>query len=176
MAVEATGVAKVAGLLFGYGLLLRKRLIDLLHDLLRVLEGEAVSVCPADRRGVCKGGPSIIGPVNIVPDPHGPLPEVCTHDAGAELLHLVGMAVGLAAGLPCNGRIVSKCLLVPVVIQKRTHVVIKRSVRRPRQHLTQPVIAGRHESFNVAFSWHAIEIIVEHHELQHALVGSGRVL
>ena len=123
-------MADVAGLLLGDRLLMRKRQIDLFHDLLCVLEGELVSFCPADRLGVCKRWPSIIRAVDIVPDPHGPLPEVRAHDARAELLHLVGMAVGLAAGLLCNGRIVPEGFPVPVVIQERAYVIIERTVSR----------------------------------------------
>jgi len=54
MAVKAAGMADVAGLLLGNRLLMGERLVDLFHDLPRVLERESVSVRPADRRGVCK--------------------------------------------------------------------------------------------------------------------------
>ena len=76
MAVEAAGMADVAGLLLGDRLIVRKREIDLLDDLLCIFEGEPVAFRPADRLGVRKGRPSIIRAVNIVPDPHGALPEV----------------------------------------------------------------------------------------------------
>ena len=92
VAIETAGVAYVACLLLGNRLLARKRQIDLLDDLLCVFEGEPVAFRPADRLGVRKGRPSIIRTVNVVPRPHGALPEVCTHDARGELLHLFGMA------------------------------------------------------------------------------------
>jgi hypothetical protein len=47
-------MADIACLLFGYCLFMRERKVDLLFDLFRVLEGEPITFCPADRRGVCK--------------------------------------------------------------------------------------------------------------------------
>jgi hypothetical protein len=84
-------VAEVAGLLLGYRLVVRDWLIDLVDDLFGVLEGESVAFSPADRQGICKGRPSIIRAVDIVPRPHGALAEVRAHDARVELRHLVGM-------------------------------------------------------------------------------------
>jgi len=54
MAVQAAGMAEVAGLLLRYRLLAGERLVDLVKDLRGVLEGEFVSFCPADRRGICE--------------------------------------------------------------------------------------------------------------------------
>jgi len=47
-------MADVARLLLGYCLLMREREVDLPHDPFGVLEGEPVSLCPADRLGICK--------------------------------------------------------------------------------------------------------------------------
>jgi hypothetical protein len=92
MAVQASRVADVARLLLRDRLLARQRVIDLVYNFFGVLEGEAISFRPADRLGVREGRPSIIRTVNIVPDPHGALPEVRAHDARGELLDLLGMA------------------------------------------------------------------------------------
>ena len=92
MAVQASRVADVARLLLRDRLVVREREIDLLDDLFGVLEGEPVAFRPADRLGVRKGRPSIIRAVNIVPDPHGALPEVRAHDARGKLFDLLGMA------------------------------------------------------------------------------------
>jgi hypothetical protein len=85
-------VAEVAGLLFRDCLIVRDGLIDLVDDLFGVLEGESVAFSPADRQGICKGRPSIVRAVGIVPRPHGALAEIRPHDARVELRHLVGMA------------------------------------------------------------------------------------
>ena len=92
VAVEASGVANVAGLLLGNRLLARKGKVDLLYDLLCIFEGEPVAFRPADRLGVRKGRPSVIRAVDIVPRSHGTLPEVRAHDARGELFHFFGMA------------------------------------------------------------------------------------
>jgi hypothetical protein len=92
MAVQASRVADIARLLLRDRLLVRQRVIDLIRNFLGVLEGEPVSFRPADRLGVRKGRPSIIRAVNIVPDPHGALPEVRAHDARGKLLYFLGMA------------------------------------------------------------------------------------
>lgn len=92
VAIETTGVANIAGLLLCHGLLVRERKIDLLDDLVGIFEGELVAFRPADRLGVRKGRPSIIGPVDIVPGPHGALPEVRPHDTRSKLLHFFRMA------------------------------------------------------------------------------------
>jgi hypothetical protein len=92
MAIKAAGMADVARLLLRYRLLVAQRQIDLIDDQLSILEGEPVTFRPADRLGVREGRPSVIRPVNIVPDAHGALPEVQTHIARRELLHLFRMA------------------------------------------------------------------------------------
>ena len=70
VAVEAACVAEVAGLLLGDRLIMRDGLIDLVNYLCSVLEGESVAFSPADRQGICKGRPSIVRAVDIVPRPH----------------------------------------------------------------------------------------------------------
>ena len=90
--VEAACVTEVAGLLLGDRLVVRDWLIDLIDDLFGVLEGEPVAFSPADRQGICKGGPSIIRAVDIVPGPHGALSKIGAHHARVELRHLVRMA------------------------------------------------------------------------------------
>ena len=92
VAVETAGVANIAGLLLSDRLLARKRKIDLLDDFLCIFEGELVAFRPADRLGVRKGRPSIIRAVNVVPGPHGSLPEVRAHHARTKLLYFFGMA------------------------------------------------------------------------------------
>ena len=52
MTVQAAGVADVACLLLGFGLVMRKGQIDLLHDPVRVLRREPAALGPADRQGV----------------------------------------------------------------------------------------------------------------------------
>ena len=76
MTIKTAGMTDVACLLLGDCLLMRERNIDLLNDLLCILEGEPVSLRPADRLGVREGRPSIIRAVNVVPDTHGALPKV----------------------------------------------------------------------------------------------------
>jgi hypothetical protein len=92
VAIKAAGVADVARLLLRYRLLVAQRQIDLIDDQLSIFEGEPVTFRPADRLGVREGRPSVIRAVNIVPDAHGALPEVRTHIARRELLHLFRMA------------------------------------------------------------------------------------
>ena len=70
VAIEAARMADVACLLFGNRLLTGKGKIDLLDDLFRVFKGEPVAFRPADRPGVRKGRPSVVRPVNVVPDGH----------------------------------------------------------------------------------------------------------
>jgi hypothetical protein len=118
-------VAEVAGLLFGDRLIVRDGLIDLVDYLFGVLEGESVAFSPADRQGICKGRPSIVRSVDIVPRAHGALAEIGPHHARVELRRLVGMTGGLAAGLSGNGRIVSKCHGIAVMPHERAHVVIE---------------------------------------------------
>lgn len=76
MTIKTAGMADVAGLLLCDRLLMREREIYLLNDPFGILEGEPVSLRPADRLGVREGRPSIIRAVNVVPDTHGALPEV----------------------------------------------------------------------------------------------------
>ena len=92
VAVEAARMADVARLLLGDRLLMRERMVDLLDYLFRIFEEEPVSFRPADRLGVRKGRPSIIRAVDVVPGPHGALPEVRAHHARRELLHFFGVA------------------------------------------------------------------------------------
>jgi hypothetical protein len=92
VAVKTASVADVARLLLGYCLFMSKREVDLLHDLFGVLEGEPIAFRPADRLGICEGGPSVVRAVDIVPDAHGALAEVRSHHACGKLLHLFGMA------------------------------------------------------------------------------------
>jgi len=89
MTIETACMTKVAGLLLGYSLVMGQRQVDLFKDPVRILEGELITFCPADRRGIRKRRPSIIWAVDIVPDLHGPLPEVRTHDARGKLLHFL---------------------------------------------------------------------------------------
>jgi hypothetical protein len=89
VAVKAARMADIACLLLGHCLFMGHREIDLLNDLLRIFEGEPVSFRPADRLGVREGRTSVVRSVNIVPDLHGPLPEVRAHDTCVELLHLI---------------------------------------------------------------------------------------
>ena len=76
VAVEASRVADIACLLLRDRLLMGEREIDLFDDPFGVLEGEPVSLSPADRPGVRERRPSVIRAVNIVPNLHGALPEV----------------------------------------------------------------------------------------------------
>jgi hypothetical protein len=85
-------MADITRFLLGDRLFMRERMIDLLDDLFRIFEGEPAAFRPADRPGVRKGRPSIIRAVDVVPGPHGALPEVRAHHACRELLHLFGVA------------------------------------------------------------------------------------
>ncbi len=92
MTIETPGMADVAGFLLGNRLFVGEREIDLFDDLFCVFEGEFVAFRPADRPGVRKGRPSVIGTVDVGPYSHGALPQVRAHHARGKLFHLFGMA------------------------------------------------------------------------------------
>ena len=141
VAVKTTHVAKIACLLLGDRLFMRKRVIDLRYDLLCIFEGEPVSFRPADRLGVREGRPSIIRAVHIIPDAHGALPEIRGHDAGIELLHFIRMAGRFSAGLGGNGRVVAERIQIAVMIEKRADVVVQLAVSEAGKHVPLPVVA-----------------------------------
>ena len=124
MTIKTAGMADIACLLLGDRLLMREREIDLLNYPFGILEGEPVSLGPADRLGVREGRPSIVGAVSVVPDAHGALPEVRCHHARLELLDFIRMTVRLSAGLFRKSRIVAKCSQIAVMIEKRSDIIV----------------------------------------------------
>jgi len=173
--IETASVADVACLLLGHCLVAGERNIDLFKDPVRILEGELITFCPADRQGIRKRRPSIIRAVDIVPDLHRPLPEVRSHNARRKLFHFLGMAGRFAAGLLSYAGIVSKGERVPVLIQDCAYIVIERSVGKAWKHVPQAVFAGRKELIDMILARHDIQVIVEHYELEHALVRPVRI-
>jgi hypothetical protein len=105
--VETSGVADVACFLLGNGLIAGKRQIYLFKDPVRILEGEFITFCPADRPGVRERRASIIRSVDIIPDLHRPLPEVRAHDARGKLFDFLRVTGRFAAGLLSDAGIVS---------------------------------------------------------------------
>ena len=154
-----------------------QRQIDLFDDLLGIFEGEPVAFRPADRLGVRERRPSIIRAVDIVPDPHGALPEVRAHDARVELLHLVRMAGRLSAGLCGNGRIVAErdlgCGHATESCRRRSRA--QPSARRGSM-LPQPIVPGREKLLDVTLARDDVQVVVKHDKLQHALVRLGRIV
>ncbi len=90
-------MAYIACFLLGNRLIVRQRKVNFGNDLFSIFGGEPVTFRPADRLGIRKGWPSIIWTMNIVPRPHGTLTKVCTHHAGIELFHFLGVARGFTA-------------------------------------------------------------------------------
>jgi len=108
--------------------------------------------------------------VDIVPRSHGALAQIGAHDARVELRHLVRMAGGLAAGLLGNGGVVAEGDRIAVMPHQCAHVIVQLTLCIARQHGAKTVITGWEQPLDMAFARHDVQVIVQHDELQHALV------